>query len=226
MVNKLIIPKSEVLRYLGHKNQIISENLDSLVEQCIEECKKLIMPKFIKREYNISLDKDGVNVVNTNLVFKGEDIKKHLQYAEKIVLMAATLGNVIEKKIAYYEKVDMTKAVILDSCATTAIEEVCDFIDIDIKKEALRNNKGTTFRYSPGYGDLPLDVQGDLLNTLQAGKIIGLNVSAHNILLPRKSVTAIIGIVPIDKNTQKRTCEVCANYATCNFRKEGVTCGN
>ena len=53
MVNKLIIPKSEVLRYLGHKNQIISENLDSLVEQCIEECKKLIMPKFIKREYNI-----------------------------------------------------------------------------------------------------------------------------------------------------------------------------
>ncbi len=48
--------------------------------------------------------------------------------------MAATLGSEVDRKILYYEKVNMTKAVILDACATTAIEEYCDFIEDEVKK--------------------------------------------------------------------------------------------
>lgn len=224
--NGLAIPKKEVLRYLGHKNQEINGNIDRLIDETIKEAKELVNPKKVVARYKITINDTGVSLDNTNLILTGEDIKNHLKYSKDIYIMAVTLGSAIEKKIAYYEKIDLTKAVILDSCATTAVEEFCDLIEEDIKKIAESEHKGITFRYSPGYGDLPIDIQKDFLDTLNATKTIGLSVSSHNLLMPRKSVTAIIGLIPKDKAINKRTCEVCSNYNNCKFRKEGVSCGS
>ena len=76
----------------------------------------------------------------TNLVFQGKDIKEHLKYSNEVVVMAVTIGSKIETKIKFYEKSNLTKALILDACATTAVEEVCDEIEEYIKIEA--NLKG------------------------------------------------------------------------------------
>ena len=224
--NELSIPKKEVLRYLGHKDQLINRNIDKLIDETIEEAKLLVRPKKVVARYKITLQDDGVYLDNTNLILTGKDIKNHLKYSQDIYIMAVTLGSEIEKKISYYEKIDLTKAIILDSCATTAVEEFCDFIEEDIKKIAEAEHKGITFRYSPGYGDLPIDIQKSFLDTLNATKTIGLTVSRNNLLMPRKSVTAIIGLIPKDKVINKRTCEVCSNYKNCKFRKEGVSCGS
>ena len=125
----LSIPKKEVLRYLGHKNQEINGNIDRLIDETIEEAKELIAPKKVVARYRITIKDTGVYLDNTNLVLTGEDIKNHLKYSKDIYIMAVTLGSVIEKKIAYYEKIDLTKAIILDSCATTAVEEFCNYIE-------------------------------------------------------------------------------------------------
>ena len=221
------IPKSEVLRYLGHKkNQKIDNKINNLIDETIEEAKKLINPKYVLSYFNTFIKEDGVTFENTNLLLKGKDIRNHLKDSKKTVLMAVTLGSIIEKRIMLYERTNLTKALILDSCATAAVEEVCDIIEDDVKNKALKENLSITFRYSPGYGDLPLDIQRDFLNTLNANKIIGLTVSENNLLMPRKSVTAIIGLIPKEKAISKRTCEVCKNYENCSYRKEGATCGS
>ena len=217
------IPKSEVLRYLGHKK---NQKINNLIDETIEEAKKLINPKYVLSYFNTFIKEDGVTFENTNLLLKGKDIRNHLKDSKRTVLMAVTLGSIIEKRIMLYERTNLTKALILDSCATAAVEEVCDIIEDDVKNKALKENLSITFRYSPGYGDLPLDIQRDFLNTLNANKIIGLTVSENNLLMPRKSVTAIIGLIPKEKAISKRTCEVCKNYENCSYRKEGATCGS
>lgn len=234
MVNNTIssenlkIPKDEVLRYLGYKakKQNIDKSLDELIDLTIEESKKLIEPKFVYHKYDTKLTKDGVCVEGTKLVLTGEDIKNHLKNSKQSVLMAVTVGNRIEQKIKMYEKVSLTKALILDSCATTAVEEICDIIEERVKLKAEEKGLSITFRYSPGYGDLPLETQRDLIDTLNAEKLIGLTVSSHYLLFPRKSVTAIIGFIPKDKEENKRGCEVCKNYENCSFRREGLVCGS
>lgn len=118
--------------------------------------------------------------------------------------MAATLGSKVDRKILYYEKVNMTKAVILDACATTSIEEYCDFIENEIKKEVVEDELNINWRYSPGYGDLDISIQRNLLKSLDAERTMGLTVSSHNILIPRKSVTAIIGIIPKEIIVKKK----------------------
>lgn len=222
---ELEINKEEVLRYLGYKGQDIDGNLTNTIEECREEIKKIITPRVVYSYKNIKSSDDGVEVITTNLILKGNDIKEHLKNSTECVLMAVTLGNEIERQTRLYEKTNLTKALILDACATTVVEEVCDIVENSVKEKAILSGMNITFRYSPGYGDLPLDVQNSFLRALEAQKKIGLTVSENNLLFPRKSVTAIIGIVNSGIEKKKKSCKECSNYENCSFKREGETCG-
>ena len=118
----------------------------------------------------------------------------------------------------------MTSALILDSMASTAIEQVCDTAEKEIREKISKDNF-MTWRFSPGYGDLPITIQREFVRVTDAEKRIGLTVNEGGILLPRKSVTAIIGLSkePIPK--QRRGCAYCNMNKTCQFRKGGTHCG-
>lgn len=221
----ILINKNEVLRYLGYKGQDYGEDIHNLIDECIEEVKSIIEPKYIYRYFNTEINDEVVNLENTSLELRGKDINKHLSNSKVCVLMIATLGNKIEQTTRLYERSNLTKALIMDACATTAIEEVCDYVEGIVKNKAKEENKNITFRYSPGYGDLDLDIQNDFIKVMDASRKIGVVASSHNLLFPRKSVTAIIGIIDNNIKVHKRNCKDCNKFETCTFRKEGDGCG-
>lgn len=211
----LDIDKKEVLRYLRYKGNP-DEKTDNLIDLCINEICLLAMPKTVYAIFDI----DGETLQNTVFTLCGNDIKNHLSGCRRCVLMAATLGIEIEQKVAQAQILDMTKALVLDACATAAIESVCDNLCQKIEKEIFPFE--LTSRFSPGYGDFPIAIQKDLITVLDAGRKIGLTLTPENIMIPRKSVTAIMGIT--DKKRKARTCEICNLKDTCTYRKEGMTC--
>ena len=223
-MNKNFQIKDEVLRYLGHKDQEIDEITDRLIDESIDEINTIAKARYIYKFFHISQDRKNLNLLESSLELAGDDIKNHLDKSKSCVLMAITLGHEVDKKIRYYEKTSMTKAIILDACATAYIEEVCDKVGREIESE-LEEGKVLTSRYSPGYGDLPIGIQNDFLSTLNAKKIIGLNASSHSILIPRKSVTAIAGVIDSDQKIEEISCINCEKYDTCNFSKGGNGCG-
>ena len=193
-MNKFPRNKDEVLRYLGYRNQNLDEITDNLIDECMEEMRKLIKEKHIYRFFDIHMENEHVYLNETNFTLTGNDIKDHLKESETCILMAATLGNDVDSKIRYYERTSITRALILDACATTAVEEICDEICEHLEGTVNKENKTLTSRYSPGYGDLPIYIQNDFLSVLGAQKAIGLTANSHSILIPRKSVTAIVGV--------------------------------
>ena len=222
---ELKIDRQEVLRYLGYRGQEIDNNMTEMIDGCRKEVQNVILPRAVYEYKKISSTDKGIEIDGTNLILSGKDIAEHLKNSKECLLMAVTLGNDIEKRTRLYEKVNLTKALIIDACATTAVEEVCDIIEEKVRKEAESMGMNITFRYSPGYGDLPLDIQNNFLRVLDAQKKIGLTVSENNLLFPRKSVTAIIGIVSANIKINKKSCENCSNYNNCTFRREGENCG-
>ena len=216
------------MRYLGHKNQDIDEELDGLIDSCIKEVEETSKPLYTYKVFDTdSTTENEIKVLGTNLVLKGKDIYKHLKDAKKCAIMAATLGIVIDNKIRVTGKRDMTRSIILDSCATEMIEKVCDKVEAEIIELAKAENFKTNFRYSPGYGDLGMDIQGEIISILNANKILGLTTTTSSILIPRKSVTAIVGFLEPDAKVNKRkNCGTCNLRKTCNFRREGGGCGN
>lgn len=218
--------KEEVLRYLGYKNQKIEHGLNELIDECIKEVEKYIKPKCIFKVYNIKKSKDKIELTSSILCFSGKDIIKHLKDSKKCAVMAVTLGNAIDTKIRYYEKINLTKALILDACATSAVENLCDKVQEEIKNKAESINMGITFRYSPGYGDFSIDIQKNIINSLDANKKIGLSSTENCILIPRKSVTAVIGFQNKGIESKPSGCNACNKYDSCEYKKGGRGCEN
>lgn len=220
------IDRKEVLRYLGYKRGVIDENIDSLIDESIDEIKKISNYKYVYKIFHIDRNEVEIELRGSNLIFKGEDILEHLKHSSMCSVIAVTLGSNVDTKIGYYEKINLTKALILDACASTAIEWVCDEVQKKIKKEAEKRNLGITYRYSPGYGDFSIDIQPKIINALEAQKIIGLTVNENNILIPRKSVSAIIGFQNNKIKVEHPGCKRCNNAAGCQYKKGGSYCGN
>lgn len=213
--------KDEVLRYLGYKNQPLDENINKLVEDCILEIKKISRVKYIYNYFIITCRSSEISLDNGVIILPGKGIASHLKNSGECVLMAVTLGNLVDTKIRYYEKLDMTRALILDACATAYVEEVCDRVCSLIEKEDKLKDKYLTYRFSPGYGDLPIEIQKSFLRVLDAEKKIGLTASSNNILSPNKSVTAILGILNNNCNTEINGCYNCNKNSDCYYKKEG-----
>jgi len=215
----LKIDKNEVLRYLGYRGGEIDDKLNNLIDECIDRIIKSATLRVIYKEFNISND---MSLENTLYKFHGEDIKAHLSGCKKCVLMALTLGVKVEDIIRTAGISDMSRSVILDSCATAAAEQAADNVQGLIEKEY--KGKFLTKRFSPGYGDMPIESQQDFAVLLDTARKIGLTVTKNNILLPRKSITAIIGISDVKTKGRLSGCKACLIKDKCNFRKEGRTC--
>jgi hypothetical protein len=214
----------EVLRYLGYKNQKVDKNIINLIEECSQEVIGISKKNVVYEIFNIQRKNEEVFLLGSTLVLKDTDITNHLIGSKKCLIMAATLGIKVDSKIAYYSKFNITKGLIMDACATAAIESLCDEFQVQIKESALVDNLNITNRYSPGYGNFSIENQRNILNILNAYKKIGLSVTESSIMLPRKSVTALIGLGEIVNPNHAYKCNNCKNE-DCNFRKDGRYCG-
>lgn len=226
-VNLIKINEKEVLRYLEYNGQDINENLKSTIIECIKITKEKINPRYTLRVYPIL--RNNVNIIeidNSDLKFESRDVYKLLEDCQECIIMAATLGIEIEKEIKKYSYTELTKSIIIDACATTAIEEYCELIQNNIKKELLNKNKYITMRYSPGYGDLHINANKKIINFLSADRDIGLTITDRGIMIPRKSVIAIIGISKVQKLELSQKCSNCTNNNTCRFKKGDKYCGD
>lgn len=97
-------------------------------------------------------------------------------------------------------------------------DEIIDYTEKNTTKYFL------TDRFSPGYGDLPLKHQPDVLRLLEAQKRLGINLTSSGLMIPRKSVTAIMGISRERQKKRFKGCEVCSRFMDCELRKSGASC--
>lgn len=220
--NSIKIDKNEALRYLGYKNTKADEETDKLLNEAISELQEISDPKYMYRIFNIKKENNSISFENI-INIKSKDLEKLFKGCEKSAVMAATIGFQVEKRIKYYSMTNLSKGVVFDACADACIEALCDLAEDEIRKLAAEEGCGTTFRYSPGYGDVPVSHQGGILSALNAQKLIGLTSSDSSILIPRKSVTAFIGFsktYEINK-TNNKSCLTCDLYESCNYATKG-----
>lgn len=216
----------EALRYMGCKKG----KADTVTMNMLPECERLVIkssvPRYRYSVFDIGEAENGVAVFGTNLVLTGEDIKRHLQNCYGIVLMCATLSGAVDLLIRKSQLEDMSKAIVINSLASVAIEQVCNKAEAEIYDflDSQSEKCYKTWRYSPGYGDLPIELQKDILTVLDAPRKIGLCTGDSMMLTPTKSVTAIIGLSHTPVSPAKRGCMCCNLRDTCQYRKVGNHC--
>lgn len=226
--------RGEVLRYLGYQGQTLSSDLVDTFSECMELVNGAAQPKVLYSIYDLRQDEghltagpDGkypAAVFPEELSFlSGKDIKVHLAGCTQAVLMAATIGIRQDVMTRQQSLMDPLKSVVIDSAGSVLVEAVCDTAEAMLRSQLSSQGLFLTSRFSPGYGDLPLDAQQKFSEVLEIRRI-GISVSADFLMTPRKSVTAVLGIAqhPVKKN--QRSCDSCNLKGACRFRKMGFFC--
>lgn len=216
------ISLSEAARYMGLRGEP-DDKVAELMRNAEELVRSRVRPAYVYRETTAEITDEGVILGIMTAPLTGEDIKRHLSGCNRAVLLAATLSQEADKLIRQAAVRDMAESLAIDCLCSAAVEQVCDRAEEEIFSATEARYR--TWRYSPGYGDLPITLQKDFLNALNAQRRIGLTVSDSCLLIPTKSVTAIIGISdsPVEKGG--RGCDVCAMRESCAYRASGAYCG-
>jgi hypothetical protein len=215
----MYIDRVEALRYMGYRGQRMDANVEKLLDECIDEVMLVSKTSFLYDIFDMESKEEGLHLIGTTLLLRGKDIKAHLSGAEKCAVMAVTLGLEVDRRIDFYSRTELAKALVFNACAAAAVESLCDTVQGKIEAEARSMGLEITSRYSPGYGDFPIDIQKELSKVLKTYERLGLSVNESSIMIPRKSVTAFIGMKREKCRKENNKCKSC-KYSDCVFRKE------
>lgn len=214
----------EAFRYLGYGQNTPEDNVVSIAKECERQLLDVIEGRYVYRYFLIArCTAERVELEGTKLCFVGKSVAEHLNGCSGAVMLAATISEGADKLIRSLQVRRMSAAVIADSMASAAIEQVCDAAEREIM--AGFPGKYATWRFSPGYGDFPLEMQKDFLEVLSAQKRIGIGITAGGLMTPCKSVTAVIGISDSELERKRRGCAVCGMRKRCGFQRKGEHCG-
>ena len=217
--------KKEALLYMGYRGIEIPDSLDKMIDDCLDETLQLMEPRAVIRHYKLDKsDNKGIKIIGTNIMLTGESIRKHLIYSDEIFLFSTTVGNEIEKNIRKNMASDPARGVILDSCGSVAVEAVTQAAEDECSAAAAKAGLNITWRFGPGYGDLPIDIQRDIIRELDATTKIGVTVNLDSLLSPSKSETAIIGLMNQGRELRGSSCDICRFKETCNIKAHGAKC--
>ena len=208
--------EKEILRYLGHRGQEIPENVDELIEDCMRELEQAAAARSVWREYPLKIQDHVLDM--TFVQTRSSNLERNLRDCKRILVFGATLGSRVDVLLHRYGLLQMSKAVILQAAAAAMLETYCDW-----KNEALRQEyqeKGWYMRprFSPGYGDFPLECQRQIQAALELGKRIGVTLTDSLLMAPSKSVTAVMGLSRKPRMCSIQGCEACGKK-DCAYRR-------
>lgn len=207
--------KIEAARYLGMKPDDLNERTEALIEKCALKLEGVIAPKHIYAVFDIKTKNQ--KVIFPDFEIDSNALSKHLEKCDEAILFAATLGADVDRLMMSASYTDISEAAVMQACAAVMIEEYCDSV-----METLADGESQRFlkpRFSPGYGDFSTSYQRKILDILKAPVKIGLCVTDGDMLVPSKSVTAVIGITDEKSGCNINKCASCGNLF-CVFRKE------
>ena len=215
------ISVADAVRYMGAGEG--NAEIRRMTAETAEELERKITPRRTWRTFRTEIRADGVFLPEAGETLRGALAKNMLAECDTAVILLCTLGAEFEKMQRAQEARNMARAVVLDACGSAWVEAGCDAAEEEIA--ARFPGKYRTDRFSPGYGDLPLESQEWILRVLNAGRRLGVTETASHLLIPAKSVTAVIGLSDRPQGAKIRGCAYCALREECAYRERGTRCG-
>ena len=215
-----MIDVDEALRYLGASGA--DEALRRRMTDAACEIEQRFAPRYTYRVFEVEHCAEGEWLAGAQLLLPGNSARKMLAECHHAAVLVCTLGLGFEQHMRSLQARDMSQAVLADVCGSALVEAGCDAAEREIA--ARFPGLYLTDRFSPGYGDLPLDVQPAICHLTDSRRRLGVHVTPSLLMNPQKSVSAIVGIADKPQRARIRGCAYCALRSHCELRKGGHSC--
>ena len=184
-----VIDYSQAYAYMKVGN--VTPQLENIMVEMERELLSIATPRKIAKLYEVEHLDDSYIIKGTDIVLKSNDINRLFNNVDVIAMECITLGIAVDKRIDYYSRTSVMRMIALDALANVYVEQMANELSKELQAD--NTDKYMTVRYSPGYGDLPLLLQPQLISELNATKRAGVIVNANNLMIPLKTITAFQG---------------------------------
>ena len=210
--SEISIDKEQILNGIGYGDEYQpSARIISLVDDYIENYHDLIAPSYSYTFCDIeSIEGNRIDIGNS-IILKSKVIAGLAEGCYKIAVFALTIGNHLEEMVAHLAENGLVlQATVLDAVGSGATEKLAAHIEERIRKIANAGELITSRRFSPGYCDWKVEQQEMVFKALN-GDTAGIRLTESLLMMPRKSISGIIGIGPpgddIENYNPCRTCK-------------------
>lgn len=148
-------------------------------------------------------------------------VARYLGQATHLVFGVCTLGEKLQQqmRISFDEKKQL-QAVLLDEIGTLLLYKLCEHFEELMCQQAKTMQLQASGAFNPGDEGFDISLQGRVLD-LAGGRDIGVTLQGSGILVPHKSLTAVIGLgrrMPV--NTRAERCARCHSRERCPHRQD------
>jgi hypothetical protein len=182
-----------------------------LIDDYVENVHNLIEPSYSCVVRDIKLVQGSRVIIDGSIIFESPVIASLLEQCEKAAVFVVTIGERLEE-MAYRLAEDglIVQATVLDAIGSVAAEEVAEFVQGKVREIADDQGLAISQRFSPGYCDWDIGQQRRLFWAV-GGDSMGIHLTDGCLMIPRKSISGIIGIGPrdgsVDNYNPCRTCD-------------------
>lgn len=182
------LDRREIMRYL--RTGSADETLERELTAAVEEALPTLAYRLCYAEFALGMGQGEIDLGFARVASR--DLAKNLAGCTHVVVFAATVGLGLDRLIARYSTRSPIRALCLQAIGAERIEALCDCFVTDLRYASVGGRVHT--RYSPGYGDLPLEFQRQIFRALDPPRWIGLTLNESLLMSPTKSVSALVGI--------------------------------
>lgn len=203
------LSQREIARYLGYGAAPLPAEVAQYAQQCQAELTAAVTPRSLGRRLSRSL-------------FAGQsrDLDHHLRHCREGILYAVTLGAEADRLLRRWGARSMAKAAVGQAVCAAWLDALCADYCAALLPE-LKPGEYLTAPFSPGYGDWPLEAQRQVLTLLDAPRRLGLTLTTGGMLVPEKSVTALVGLSDRQEERCGQKCMRCEK-TDCPFRAGAI----
>lgn len=217
------VSRAEALRYLGYAEQELGVGLEELISRAFDRCEQLAQPAWCYRVFPVEVCGGQATLVGSALSFPANG---PLARMSACAVMACTIGIAHDREERLLSVGQATEAVVFDAAGSSLVEACADSCERAIYAWAADEGLHTGQRTSPGYGELPLALSADIIRTIDATKLIGVSMMESGLLVPLKSVTALVALFDREEDARRarRSCADCIVRENCSYLQAGNPC--
>lgn len=182
-------PRREILRYMGYRKGA-PEEPSARIDAEWQAQLNAAEPAAVYKVFPLERREEGLMI--GGCLFASRVLEKNLKGCSRVCLMAATLGWAVDTRIRRAAYSDALTPLIAQAVGAAMAEEWCNRVNETIRREAAPDLCRP--RFSPGFGDLDLSNQKHFEQLLGMERAIGIRLTETMLMLPSKSVTALIGV--------------------------------
>lgn len=209
---KVEISEADVLRRQGRPRQAgaPSARLSRLITETIKEGYDLVQPKAIYDEMSASLSEQGKVVLANSTILDIPHVRRDWAGLEMVGIAICTIGSLLEERSSeLFAQGNAATALILDTVGSAAVGSVSRQTDALICRRAQERGMNAGPRFEPGSTGWDISDQRVLFSLLSAQEI-GVRLNEYFLMIPRKSVSFMIGMGrEVPESKFRRPCHYC-----------------